>query len=112
MEVVMKAYCKKCGSELNFEYGVTQTYCPGCKTSVQRVNTIADHTRNSRIRQLMAMHDLMCEANDEGIYMTWIYLMPDEPSEEDFEYIAIDDEQYNECFDLFVKLIAKNGNRY
>ena len=57
------------------------------------------------------MHELMCQANDENIYMTWIYLMPDEPSEEDFEYIASDDEAYNECFDLFVKLIAKKGNR-
>lgn len=108
----MKAYCKKCGTELEFEYGITQTYCSGCDTSVQRVDTMAAHTRKARINQLKAMHDLMLEANDENIYMTWIYLMPDEPSEEDFEYIAMDDEQYNECFDLFVKLIAKNGNRY
>ena len=108
----MKAYCKKCGSALEFEYGITQVYCPGCETSVQRANTIALHTRNSRIIQLRAMHTLMQYANDENIYMTWIYLVPDEPSDEDFEYIAIDDEQYNECFDLFIKLIAKNGNRY
>lgn len=108
----MNRYCKKCGVLLNFEYGITQTYCKGCDTAVQRVDTISDHTRDARIRQLKAMHNLMCEANDEGIYMTWIYLMPDCPAEEDFESIAIDDEQYNECFDLFVKLIAKKGNRY
>ena len=30
----------------------------------------------------------------------------------DIEDIAMDDEAYNECFDLFVKLIAKKGNRY
>jgi hypothetical protein len=108
----MNRYCKKCGVLLNFEYGITQIYCKGCDTAVQRVDTISDHTRDARIRQLKAMHNLMCEANDEGIYMTWIYLMPDCPSEEDFESIAIDDEQYNECFDLFVKLIAKKGNRY
>ena len=54
----------------------------------------------------------MCEANNENIYMVWIYLMPDCPSEEDFADIAINDEQYNECFDLFVELIAKKGNRY
>ena len=52
------------------------------------------------------------EANDENIYMTWILLMPDEPTDEDIEDIAMDDEAYNECFDLFVKLIAKKGNRY
>lgn len=108
----MNRYCKKCGVLLNFEYGITQTYCSGCNTSIQRADTIAKHTRDSRIRQLKAMHDLMCEANDESIYMTWIYRMPDCPSEEDFIDIAIDDEQYNGCFDLFVKLIAKEGNRY
>lgn len=108
----MNRYCKKCGVLLNFEYGITQTYCKGCDTSVQRVDTISDHTRDARIRQLKAMHNLMLEANDEGIYISWIYLVPDCPSEEDFEYIAIDDKQYNECFNLFVKLIAKKGNRY
>ena len=105
-------YCKHCGSKVNFEYGMTQTYCSGCDTSVQRIDTIAGFTRDARITQLKAMHELMTEANDENIYMTWIYLMPDCPSEEDFESIAISDEQYNECFDLFVKLIAKKGNRY
>lgn len=107
-----KYYCKHCGSQVNFEYGITQTYCPGCDTSVQRVDTIAGFTRDARITQLKAMHELMTEANDENIYMTWIYLMPDCPSEEDFESISISDDQYNECFDLFVKLIAKKGNRY
>lgn len=107
-----KYYCKHCGSQVHFEYGMTQTYCSGCDTSVQRTDTIAGFTRDARITQLKAMHELMTEANDENIYMTWIYLMPDCPSEADFESIAISDEQYNECFDLFVKLIAKKGNRY
>lgn len=108
----MKCYCKKCGIELNFEYGVTQVYCARCDTSVQRVDTIAYHTRDARVNQLKAMHELMREANDEGIYMMWIYLVPDEPSDEDFEFIALSDKLYNETFDLFVKLIAKSGNRY
>ncbi len=108
----MNRYCKKCGVLLNFEYGITQTYCPGCDTSVQRVDTTAKHTVQSRINQLKSMHDLMIEANDEGIYMAWIILMPDCPSEEDFLDIAMDENLYNECFDLFVKLIKKDGNRY
>lgn len=108
----MNRYCKHCGSQLDFGYGITQTYCPGCETAVQRIDTIAGFTRDARITQLKAMHTLMLEANDEGIYMTWIYRMPDCPSEEDFIDIAIDDEEYNACFDLFVKLIAKEGNRY
>ena len=69
-------------------------------------------TKEARINQLNLMHRLMIEANDENIYMTWILLMPDEPTDEDIEDIAMDDKAYNECFDLFVKLIAKKGNRY
>ena len=69
-------------------------------------------TKEARINQLNLMHRLMIEANDENIYMTWILLMPDEPTDEDIEDIAMDDEAYNECFDLLVKLIAKKGNRY
>lgn len=68
--------------------------------------------KEARIIQLNCMHRLMAEANDENIYMRWIYLIPDEPSNDDIEYIASSDELYNECFDLFVKLITKEGNRY
>ena len=111
----MKRYCRYCGRQVE-EVGEVcrmQMFKCECKNEfLYHSDTIAGHTRDARISQLKAMHDLMCEANDEGIYMTWIYLMPDCPSEEDFESIAIDDEQYNECFDLFVKLIKKEGNRY
>ena len=73
---------------------------------------MSNFTKSARITQLNLMHRLMVEANDENIYMTWILLMPDDPTDEDIEDIAEDDEAYNECFDLFVKLIAKKGNRY
>ena len=69
-------------------------------------------SKKARVAQLKAMHELMINANDESIYMTWIYVMPDEPMEEDFEYIAEDDDAYNHCFDLFVQLIARKGNRW
>ena len=105
-------YCRNCGTKLEFDYGVSQTHCSGCNTDVQKIDTIPGFVREARIAQLKAMHTLMLEANDEGIYMTWIYLMPDCPTEEDFIDIAMDDDQYNECFDLFVKLIAKKGNRH
>ena len=69
--------------------------------------------KEMRIRQLKAMHELMCAANDETIYMSWIICgVPDCPTEDDFEYIAEDEESYNECFDLFIKLISNGDNRY
>jgi hypothetical protein len=108
----MTRYCKKCGEKLHFNYGDTDSYCLTCDKLYALEDTIAAHTRDARINQLKAMHKLIYEANDEGIYMTWIYIMPDCPSEDDFEYIAINDEEYNAIFDLFVKLIAKKGNRY
>ena len=45
--------------------------------------------------------------------MTWITLgVPDEPHEDDFVYIAEDDDAYNECFDLFVRLIRDDDCRW
>ena len=105
-------YCKECECRIEFQYGENTGYCPICNKNVERKDAIAGHTRDARVAQLKAMHQLMCEANDESIYMSWIYTVPDFPSNEDFIDIAMDDEQYNECFDKFVKLIAKNGNRY
>lgn len=105
-------YCKECGDPIEFEYGKTTAYCPTCKKEIELKSTIAGYTRDARVAQLKAMHQLMCEANDEFIYMAWIYIMPDCPSDEDFIDIAMDDKSYNECFDTFVRLIAKNGNRY
>lgn len=69
--------------------------------------------KDTRIMQLKAMHELMVNSNDEDIYMTWISLgVPDEPRESDFEFVAEDDASYHECFDLFVKLIVDEGNRW
>ena len=108
-------YCKKCGriaTEIDPINGDRAYQCECQEEPIKWNEVISGFTREARINQLKAMHDLMCEANDENIYMSWIYLMPDCPNEDDFVEIAIDDEQYNECFDLFIKLIAKNGNRY
>ena len=108
-------YCKHCGrttKEFGMIDNVLKYECECNEVLLNYDEVIPGYTRDARVNQLKAMHQLMIEANDENIYMTWIYLMPDCPREEDFEDIAISDEQYNECFDLFVKLIAKKGNRY
>lgn len=108
----MVRHCKECGHHIEFQYGENEGYCPICDKTITYQNTIADHTLKGRVAQLKSMHQLMCAANDETIYMTWILLMPDGATNEDFIDIALDDEAYNECFDLFVKLIADKGNRY
>lgn len=105
-------YCKECGHRISWDHTNSNGYCPVCDKELTRENVIHASTRDSRIEQLKAMHNMMLVANDEGIYMSWIYLMPDGATDEDFADISIDDELYNECFDLFVKLIALKGNRY
>jgi len=109
----MNRYCRYCGEIVYPEENIGEIiHCYNCDRPIERKDTIAGHTRDSRINQLKAMHSMMLEANDESIYMSWIYTMPDCPTKDDFESIAIDDEQHNECFDKFVRLIAKPGNRY
>lgn len=60
-----------------------------------------------RIEKLRAMHNMVLNIDDESYYMTWIYTVPDEPSDYDFEEIAEDVEMYNEVEELFKKLIVK-----
>lgn len=64
-----------------------------------------------RADQMQAMHEVIRNANDEGIYMTWIYIVPDGADRDDFEFMAESDETYKEVCDLFVKLVKKPGFR-
>lgn len=64
-----------------------------------------------RADQLEAMHRVIQNTNDEEIYYTWILVVPDEPSREDFEELAADDADYNEVCDLFVRLIQDHNYR-
>lgn len=107
-----KRYCRSCGHHINFTYGEETSVCPLCDKAVTHADTVAGYRRDARVRQLKAMHALMCDANDEEIYGAWVYTMPDEPTEEDFIDIAMDDKAYNECFDAFLRLIGKDGNRW
>lgn len=76
-------------------------------------NIAKDIATKTRIEQLKAMHSLMCNANDERIYMTWAMgWIPDCPMEEDFFDCAEDDERYNETVDKFISLISKSTYRW
>lgn len=59
-----------------------------------------------RVAQLKAMHAFMLTANDEELYYKWITLaVPDEPTEEDFVDIAEDKDFYQECCDVFTRIV-------
>jgi hypothetical protein len=113
----MKYICRHCGEETNLKVsdGVVASdvmYCSHCNKDLGLNEVITPWNLDARIKQLTAMHEMMCQANDEMIYMSWITFMPDGATEEDIKYIALDDEEYNECFDFFIKLIKKEGNRW
>lgn len=57
-----------------------------------------------RIEQLTAMDDFMNSINDEDLIESWLSDgVPDEANEDDYEFIASDDELYNDCVRLFKK---------
>ena len=107
-----KYYCRECGAEVKMEFFKEQYICPNCKKTVKHKDLMRSWMLDARVSQLKAMHNLICEANDENIYMSWTYTVPDCPIHEDFVDIAMDDKEYNEVFDLFVKLIQNEGNRW
>lgn len=105
-------FCPHCGSEVETEYGEVRYTCSSCKQKLHLSDLVSHWTLNARIKQLRAMNTLMCNCNHEGIYERWIYLMPDGATEEDLFNIALSEKDYNECFDLFLKLVAENGMRW
>lgn len=76
-------------------------------------NMVKNIITKTRVEQLKAMHSLMCNANDESIYMTWVMgWIPDCPMEEDFIDCAEDNERYNETMDKFIRLISDPDYRW
>lgn len=64
------------------------------------------------VKKLKLMHNVMMSMNNEDAYYSWIYVVPDEPSEDDFIYIASDADEYKDCedtFDSLFKKYAKDG---
>ena len=66
-----------------------------------------------RIGRLRKMHEAIIELGDENLYLTWVQLgVPDEPSKEDFEFIASEDELYFETLELYVRLTLQDSKMY
>lgn len=63
-------------------------------------------TKQEKIELLKAMHSVMLGTDDENCYDTWIITgVPDCPSEEDFEFIAKDKEEFKYVVNLFCNLV-------
>jgi hypothetical protein len=64
-------------------------------------------TRNERLEAVKLMHETMICMNNENAYFTWIWTMPDCPTEEDFEWFADDEYQYNDLYGTFLRLVDR-----
>lgn len=64
-----------------------------------------------RIKLLKEMNNYIIEMGDEEIFADWIaFGIPDEPLEDDFEFIAENDDEWNSVCELFGKLVREDEN--
>lgn len=64
-----------------------------------------DKNYEIRLKNVKLMHETMIDMNDEGAYFSWIYVMPDCPTEDDFEWFASDEDEYMELYNSFMKFL-------
>lgn len=68
--------------------------------------------RDMRINFLKQMHEyIQFHINDENAYMIWILIVPDDPQEDDFEFIAEDEELWTSACTTFGKIIKEYEGR-
>ena len=68
---------------------------------------LAPNADEQLVKNLKLMHNVMTSMNNENAYYSWIYVFPDEPSEDDFIYTASDADEYKDCEDTFYRLFKK-----
>lgn len=60
-----------------------------------------------RYEIVKAMHSIVLCMNNEDAYSEWIVTVPDEPSDNDFEVIAKDDELFSETCTAFKSIACR-----
>lgn len=64
-----------------------------------------------RKKLLKEMNTYIIEMGDEEIWATWITLgVPDAPSEDDYDFIAKNDDEWNDVCGLFGKLAVEKAD--
>lgn len=64
---------------------------------------------NRKLELVKAMHSIVQAMNNEDAYFNWIYLMPDEPTEEDFMGFATNEDDFNDLTRSFFRLCKIYG---
>lgn len=73
---------------------------------------MSDMVIKGRIEQLKSMHEFMCTCSDESLLDCWLYVVPDEPMDEDFEYIAKDESLYGSACSCFKEAVQEGDWRW
>ena len=67
-------------------------------------------TLESRVEALKIRHNEIIDLGDEEAYEWWIAMgVPDEPSEDDFKWIASNDSEYEETLQLAKRILYEYG---
>ena len=70
-------------------------------------------TKEQRIQLLKGMNQYIIDLGDEEIYEAWFSLgVPDEPTDDDYEFIAGDIEEWVYVCQLFGRLIGEYEETY
>lgn len=83
-------------------------YCRVIYTTWKKNQGVAHMTREEIIARAKQMHQEIIDLKDDEIYEIWIYVMPDEPTEEDFEWFADTPEDWAHLQRLYNRLISRN----
>lgn len=60
----------------------------------------------TKMNLLQQMHKFVIDIGDEEIYEEWVTsCVPDEPSEDDYEFIASNENLWNEVVEKFAQII-------
>lgn len=71
---------------------------------------LGEEKKAERLAFVKAMHNIVCSLNDESFYYdNWINIMPDCPTEEDFEYFTGEDDKdsLEELATMFAHIITE-----
>lgn len=62
----------------------------------------------TKMNLLQQMHNFILNIGDEEIYEEWVTsCVPDEPSEDDYEFIASNEILWNEITEKFIQIIKR-----
>lgn len=62
-----------------------------------------------KLDAVQSMHNIVLNLNNEDAYASWIYDMPDSPTEEDFKWFAAEENAtaFDELSQKFVNLLSQ-----